>query len=350
MEKDKVGVILVNYKDYARRFLKDCRDSLLSQTYNNFQVYIIDNASSDESYSYLKNNYPEAKILKREDGSYSAANNLGAREAISDACKYLFICNMDTVLDKDCILELVKKSQEKEDEAILQAKIYLHENGKKTNKLNTLGNDFNFLGFGLVRGYGKREEELYFKQREFTYASGCALILTSALFEKIGGYNELFYMYHDDIELSLKARLLGHDIALANKAIIYHKYEMSRSLNMLYFMERNRLLTILLFYKVRTLVLILPALLILELGLIIYSIFNNWFKVKLKALAYFLSFKNIATIRRERRKMQALRLVSEKELTSSFVGYLKFDNKPSFLTKAISPLLNIYWQLIKKII
>ncbi len=350
MREDKVGVILVNYKDYAKRFLQECRESLLDQSYRNYQVYIIDNASSEESFNYLKKSYPEAKIFSRNDGNYSAANNLGSKESIADNCKYLFICNMDTVLDKDCILELVRKKESIKEEVILQAKIYLHENGNKTDKLNTLGNDFNFLGFGLVRSYGKKEHELKGSSKDFTYVSGCALLISSILFKKINGYNEMFYMYHDDIELSLKARLSGYRACLANKAHVYHKYEMSRSLNMLYFMERNRFLTILLFYKIRTILLILPILIVIEIGLIIYSIANDWFNVKLKAIKYFLSFRNIVIISKERKKVQKLRKVSEKEFVSSFVGSLSFENKPSFLTKAISPILSIYWKIIKLLI
>lgn len=350
MYKDKVGVILVNYKDYAKRFLQDCWQSLLSQTYSNFQVYIVDNASSEESFSYLKTNYPEAVVLKRQDGNYSAANNLGAKQAIADNCKYLFICNMDTILDKDCILELVKKQQEAKEKCILQAKIYLFENGEKTNKFNTLGNDFNFLGFGLVRSYGKTEAEVKVNAKDFTYASGCALMISSKLFKEINGYNEIFYMYHDDVELSLKARLLGYDIYLADRAIIYHKYEMSRSLNMLYFMERNRLLSIWLFYKFRTILLILPMLIVVEMGLIFYSFINGWFKVKLKAIQYFLSFRNIVIISKERKRIQKLRRVGEKKFTSTFVASLNFGNKPSLITKIISPILNIYWQVIKLLI
>ena len=80
----KVGIVLVNYKEYANKYLSACRDSLRIQTYSNFIVYIVDNASSAESLSYLKNLYPEAVILPREDGNYCAANNLGMKQAIND--------------------------------------------------------------------------------------------------------------------------------------------------------------------------------------------------------------------------------------------------------------------------
>src|SRR3989344_304337 len=106
----KIGIILVNYKEYARRFLAECRDSLRAQNYQKelIRVYIVDNASSDESFNYLKKNYPEAKVIARPDGNYAAANNAGIKAAIEDGCEYFVIANMDTKFDPDWLVELAK--------------------------------------------------------------------------------------------------------------------------------------------------------------------------------------------------------------------------------------------------
>ncbi len=91
-----VGIVLVNYQDYAERFLTACRDSLRAQDYpaSNLKIYLVDNASSLKSRAYLRACYPEAKILERGDGNYCAANNLGFFEAIKDGCEYLVALNM----------------------------------------------------------------------------------------------------------------------------------------------------------------------------------------------------------------------------------------------------------------
>ena len=85
----KAGVVLVNYKDYVNKFLDECRDSLREQSYTDFNVYIVDNASSETSREYIENNYPEAIIVPRADGNYAAANNAGMKKAKEDGCEYL---------------------------------------------------------------------------------------------------------------------------------------------------------------------------------------------------------------------------------------------------------------------
>lgn len=352
----KVGIVLVNYKDYAKEYLEEAWQSLMLQDYpkDKYYVYIVDNASSKDSLDYLKTNYPEARVLSREDGNYAAANNLGANTAISDGCDYIVICNMDTVFDKDWLKELVISADNNKEAGIIQSKILLYnkENNDKSEnkKINTLGNNLHFLGFGLVSHYGEDDKEITTYDNKFTYASGCSLLIRKEVFEEIGGYNEEFYMYHDDVELSLKTRLLGYKIILAPKSVLYHKYEFSRSIRMLYYMERNRLMTLLIFFSTRTLVLMIPALIISELGLLIYSLFNSWISVKLKTYKYFFSFKNIATIRRERQKLKSLRKISEKELFNSLSFNLEFGAKPSLALKIFNPFISSYYKFVKRLL
>jgi len=349
----KVGIVLVNYKDYAKRYLQEAWQSLILQDYpkDKYYIYIVDNASSQESFSYLKTNYPEAKVLNREDGNYAAANNLGAKEAIKDNCDYIVICNMDTVFAKDWLKELVISADNNKEAGIIQSKILLYDkDNKDSKKINTLGNNLHFLGFGLLSHYGEYDKNISDYNHKFTYASGCSLLIKKEVFEEIGGYNEEFYMYHDDVELSLKARLLGYNIILASKSVVYHKYEFSRSIRMLYYMERNRLMTLFLFYNTKTLALIAPALIISELGLIIYSLFNSWLSVKLKTYKYFFSFKNIATIRRQRREINSFKKISDKELFSYTRAKLEFGAKPSLVLKLFSPIITCYYKFVKRLL
>jgi hypothetical protein len=349
----KVGIVLVNYKDYAKKYLEEAWQSLMLQDYpqDKYYIYIVDNASSQESFSYLANNYPEAKILSREDGNYAAANNLGANTAINDDCDYMVICNMDTVFAKNWLRELVISADDNKEAGIIQSKILLYDKKDKNNKkINTLGNNLHFLGFGLVSYYGEDDRKINNYDDKFTYASGCSLLIKKEVFEKVGGYNEEFYMYHDDVELSLKARMLGYSIILSPKSVVYHKYEFSRSIRMLYYMERNRLMTLFLFYNTKTLVFITPAIIVSELGLIMYSFFNSWLATKLKVYKYFFSCKNIATIKRERKKIKSLKQISDKKLFSFFSAKLEFGAKPNLLLKLFNPLIICYYRFIKRLL
>lgn len=350
MEK-KVAIVLINYKDYAKRFLAECRDSLRTQTYTSFQVYIVDNASSKESYDYLKTEYKEAKILTRKDGNYSAANNLGIKEAIKDGFEYFVVANMDTKFDKDWLKELVEASQG-DDVGIVQSKILLYNRDKDgKRRINSLGNHLHFLGFGFTDGYMEEDYKIEGLKEIKGYASGCSFLIKKEVFEKIGGYNEEYYMYHDDVEVSLKTRLAGYKIMLAPKSIVYHKYEFSRSIEMIYYMERNRYITIFSFFKLRTLLFIIIPSLLFEIGMMFFSIINGWFKEWLRVEMYFMRHKSWKKIRENRKKIKAIRKISDRQLVSNIVGKIEFlEISNPILKYIVNPIFNIYWQVVKKII
>lgn len=348
----KVGIILVNYKDYAQTYLKACRDSLRSQTYSSedYQVYIVDNKSSNQSQQYLKSIYPEAKIISSSQANYSRANNIGFEGAIKDHCDYLFTLNMDTEIDKDGVKELVNTLENNIGIGIVQAKILLYQDGKKTNRINTLGNVIHFLGFGFTSYYNNIDNNNS-NQEIKGYASGCAFMIKKDIFESVGYYNEEYYMYHDDLELSLKVRLLGYRIMLVSKAIVYHKYEFSRSVKMLYYMERNRYLNIFIFYPQYLIILIATPLFLMELGLLGFSIINKTFRLRLKIYYYFLNPKTWRMISRERKKIKKISKVKFRNIAKNFSGLIKFQEIDNLVLKYIvNPIFNLYWGLIKRII
>ncbi len=351
----KIGIILINYHDYARRFLEACRDSLRLQNYpaDKVIVYIVDNASSAGTREFLTQIYPEAKILFRSDGNYSAANNLGFRQAVADGCDYLVTVNMDTEMAPDWLSELVQALESDPSVGVSQSKVLLfpqNEEEKNSPRLNTLGNHCHFLGFGTTSAYGEKDREISGYPEIRGYASGCCFIVKRELFEQIGGWNEEYYMYHDDIEFSFKARLAGYKIVLAPKSRIFHKYEFSRSVRMLYYMERNRYLLAFSFYPRRLLLFLAPAFIIMDLGLLIFSLSKGWARTWLKVRFYFLKPGTWWRIRKERRHFQNIAKKDFSALAEDFKGKLEFTEIDNPLLQYIgNPLLNFYWAAVKRL-
>ncbi|MFA6106714.1 MAG: glycosyltransferase family 2 protein [Patescibacteria group bacterium] len=354
MDKKKVGIIIVNYKDYAEKYLAECRDSLRAQSYPRelTQIYIVDNASTDKTRRFLTEHYPEAAVIPRPDGNYAAANNSGIKKALEDGCELAAIANMDVKFAPDWLKELVSAADSDPVIGIAQSRILLYP--KKigaTPIINTLGNICHFLGFGFTSGYGEPDRLIEGLPEISGYASGCSFIIKKEALEKINGYNEEFYMYHDDMEISLKARLAGYKIVLAPKSVVYHKYEFSRSVKMLYFMERNRYLVMLIFYRLPTILLILPALIFMDFGMVIYSIPGGWLKTKISVYGYFMKSKHWRAIFRERKKIKALKKLPDKKLLKNFQGQILFQEINNPVLKYIAnPLFNAYWKLVKKIL
>ena len=152
MDNKKIAVILVNYKDYAKKFLSECRDSLRNQNYPKelFQVYIIDNATSSETRKYLKKMYPEVKVVPRDDGNYAAANNAGIKAGLDDGCAYFVIANMDTRFDVNWLSELIIALEKYDNNGIVQSKLLLYPKAgfSKKELVDVKARSF---GFGYCR-------------------------------------------------------------------------------------------------------------------------------------------------------------------------------------------------------
>lgn len=352
----KVGIILINYQNYAVRFLAECRDSLRRQDYpaESFCVYVIDNASTPETENFLRATYPEAELMTRADGNYAAANNLGFRRAIADGCDYLVTVNMDTEMEADWLSQLVIALDGRPEAAIAQSKVLLYPRGDEDRavpKINSLGNIFHFLGFGFTFCYGEPDRPVSGYPEINGYASGCSFIIRAAVWEAVGGYNEEFYMYHDDVELSLKVRLSGHKIILAPRSVIRHKYEFDRSVRMLYYIERNRVLTLFAFYPLWLLILITPPALAIQLGLLLYAGVHGWLKTSFRVYAYFLCPKNYVKLHKYRREIKRLSTVPFSDLAGSFSGRIEFQEIANpLLNRLVNPVLDLYWNIVKRII
>lgn len=359
----KVGIILINYHDYAARFLGPCRDSLRQQSYPQelVEVYIIDNASTPETDSYLKANYPEAKILPRSDGNYSAANNLGIKTALQDNCQYVVSVNMDTEMEVDWLKELVLALDNNPEAGLAQSKVLLYpknELDREKPRINSYGNLIHFLGFGFTSGYNQEDDKannnLYPAIKG--YASGCSFIARREALEAInndgqGFYNEEYYMYHDDLEISLKVKLAGYQVILAPRSRIFHKYEFDRSTKMIYYMERNRYLTMLIFYPKLLLALIALPALVMDIGMIFYAFLGGWIKEELNIYRYFFKSATYDKIAQERERIKKISKRSFADLAHDFVGKIEFQEIANpILTYIVNPPLNLYWYLIKKII
>jgi GT2 family glycosyltransferase len=349
----KTAIIMINYKNYASKFLEDSITSLKNQTYP-FKLFIVDNSSSENSRTYIKKIAPDAEIIINEgekinkgNNGYALGNNQGFRSAILQNFDYVVASNMDTVFDKDWLKNLVQTAEENAQAGAVQAKILMY---KDKNKINSTGNKIHFLGFGYCEDYGVKNYEIK-ETKEINYASGCSVLYKTEILKKIGMYDEDFFMYHEDTDLSWRIWQAGYKVILAPNSIVYHKYEFNRSIMQFYFMERNRFLTILTNYKIKTLFLIFPAFLLMELGLFGFSIKNKTYKTKLRVYCYFINPANWIKLHKSRTTKQKHRKIKDQEIVKKFTGKLEFQEVENPILKYIAnPFFNLYWTLAKQLI
>lgn len=184
------------------------------------------------------------------------------------------------------------------------------------------------------------------------YASGAGVLIRSSVLDHIGGmFEPMYFMYHEDVDISWRARLAGFDIGYADDSVVYHRYEFSRSMKKFYWMERNRHLTNLCNYKIGTLALIAPPMIVMELGTLFFAFKSGWWKEKLRAWAFFLKRSTWKYIQERRRFVQSIRVKSDREMLTRMVGVITAQETENvIMNQLVNPVLAAYLQLLKKIV
>lgn len=346
MKKAKIAVIILSYN--GREYLPDCLYSLKQQTLKPHQIIVVDNHSRDDSVGYMKENYPEVMVIEnKKNVGFARGNNIGISEALKKNPDYIYLLNQDTICDKDCLKELMAAVQTSRKKIFAYQSLILCWPEKE--KIQTSGDKIHFLGFGHSGDYKQPKTIINNKLSiiNITYASGAAMFINVPALEKVGLLDRDLFMYHEDLDICLRARFLGYDIQLAPKSIVYHKYKEGISKNCWYWSERNRLITLLKFYKWRTLILIFPFWLCMEFGVLFYSLCTGWLHLKLKS--YVSILLQLPKTLLKRKKIQKTRQITDKQLSQYLEAEFDFAGFTHPLLKyMVNPIFGIVWKILRK--
>lgn len=359
MATDRISIIVVSWN--SGHFLKDCFRALEKAgiSEGRARLIIVDNASTDGTKELIRNElisedgkttkggFPARFIDNDENLGFSGGNNQAIRIAMDEGDAYVYLLNCDTEVRPGFLERALAVAQSEERVGIVQSQLRLHP---ETEKLNSWGNAIHYLGFGYTGGESVRIDDSRAKERmrvrEIAYASGAGMLVSTNLLRKVGLLDEELFAYHEDLELSWRAWLAGYRVMLAPDSVVYHKYEFSRSIKKYYWMERNRFIVLLRCYRIATLLLILPAGIVMELGLWLFAFKGGWWKEKARAYGYFFLPATWGKLARARRRTQALRVVTDREVTSRFTGRILFQQmSPFLLTHIANPLFALYWRV-----
>jgi N-acetylglucosaminyl-diphospho-decaprenol L-rhamnosyltransferase len=180
--------------------------------------------------------------------------------------------------------------------------------------------------------------------RETAFLSGACLAVPGAEWDRVGGFAEAFFMYQEDVDLSLRLRLAGGRLGVEPSAIVDHDYEFAKGQAKWRLLERNRWATIVRCYPGRLLLVLAPALLATELGLLAIAAAGGWLPQKLAAAAE--TLRRLPQLVRERKVVQGTRAISAAE----FALWLTPDLDSKFLGQAARLRvlrwgLRAYWRL-----
>jgi len=207
MPHPKVSVIIVNYN--GKKFLEKCLESLCKVNYENFEIIVVDNNSTDGSIELVTKNYPSIILLKlNSNKGFAEPNNIGAKIANG---KYLLFLNNDTIVTPSFISEMVQVIENDKKIAICQSLLL-----KPDESVDSSGDFIDHLG--VVYNSTKKTDEI----REISSARGASMLIRKNIFDILEGFDEKFYVSFEDVDLGWRTWMIGYKVILTPKSVVYH--------------------------------------------------------------------------------------------------------------------------------
>ncbi|MEW1955069.1 glycosyltransferase family 2 protein [Terrabacter sp. NPDC080008] len=183
--------------------------------------------------------------------------------------------------------------------------------------VNSVGNPLHFSGISWAGACGEPASE-HDTPGDVAVATGGLLAMRREAWDALGGFDELFFAYNEDTDLSLRTWLRGWRVRFVPQAVADHHYEFGRSPLKMYLVERNRLITVLTTYPDRLLRSVLPAVLAMELLLLVQAVLQGWSKQKLRS--WWWLARHTRLLRARRRRVQADITASDEDIARLLVS------------------------------
>jgi GT2 family glycosyltransferase len=352
----RVAVVTVLYR--CEKFMHGLLTSVAQVDYprERLEFHLVDNGAGDGTLAAAKKeierlgaSLPEVVIHQPGDNvGFAVGNNIALRAALERGVDYCFLLNPDATFEPGALREAVGVAASVQDIGSVQSLLVL---GDEPEVVNTSGNHIHFLGFGYVGGYRRARAEVPSEPREIAFSSGACVLLPAKVLRQVGLLDETLWLYHEDLDLGWRIRLAGLRNVIAPASVCRHFYEFSRAQSKWYWMERNRWIVVLKNYRLATLLLLLPALLVADCGLLLISAKAGWFGGKVRSLLWFLRPSSWRYLWRGRRAIGLIRKVPDRELLRHFTAVIDFpDFRSPVITKVIEPVWKATLAVLRAIV
>lgn len=259
-ELEKASIIIVTYNH--RKYIEACITSIEQESYPH-EIIVVDSLSKDGTSDFVRERFPQVLVIEcQKNLGYGCGNNLGVRHAKGD---YVVILNPDTVVRKGWLEELIKPIKA-EERIITTPKILTYDG----SAINTCGNINHFTGLTFTRGLGE-DPEAYSKPEFVSGFSGCCFGIKHDDYQELGGFDERFFLYNEDSDLSWRAHLRGFKILFVPTSMVLHDYKLRVQPEKLYYLEKGRYLILRKYVSQHSMVFLVPSLAMAEVLTFGYS-------------------------------------------------------------------------------
>lgn len=227
--KPQVSIIIVNFN--SEQYLGACIDSIYALVSGiNYEIIVVDNASSPASVQFIKQKYPDVKrIENHKNKGFGAANNIGAHHASGD---YLFFLNPDTVLTDNAVLKFYQFLKKEIPDAASCGGNLVNRNGEPTTSYGNFPTVFQEWGdMGFRRFYkkyynkhlqlGKTCQDITVP-RKVPYIVGADIFIRKNIFLQTGGFDEKFFLYYEEADLYYRLHCAGYKSYVLPEVKIIH--------------------------------------------------------------------------------------------------------------------------------
>lgn len=318
MKEMKVFVIVPNWN--GADLLAECLESLESQS-EKCTVVVVDNGSIDESTRIVESKFPDVVLIKNETNlGFSGGVNTGIRYAIENDADAVALFNNDAVAGKDWLKNLVESMKNHPGSGIITGKLLRSD--KKY--IDSTGDFYSRYGIAFPRGRNQEDTGQYDSSQEVFGASGGASLYRTETLKDIGLFDEKFFAYFEDVDISFRAQLAGWNIHYEPKAVAYHhvgatssklgsftRYHSVKNLFMLYTKNMPGWL----YWKY------LPLFSYTMLRMLVSSTLKGGLWAYIRGVGYFLW--SLPEILMDRRKIQKSRKVPTK-----YINSILYKNRP----------------------
>ena len=218
----KVAIVILNWN--GRKYLEQFLPSVVQSSYDNKEIIVADNASTDDSIHFLQQNYPQIKIISL-DKNYGFAR--GYNEALKQVkSDYYVLLNSDVEVSQNWIEPIIELMEKNKSVAACQPKILSYNDKSLFEYAGACGGWIDYLGYPFARGrvfdFLEKDDHQYDNEEAIFWASGAALFVRADIFHQVNGFDNYFFAHMEEIDFCWRLQLAGYNVHACPKSVVYH--------------------------------------------------------------------------------------------------------------------------------
>jgi GT2 family glycosyltransferase len=318
-------IVIVSWN--AKEYLDKCLTSVANQSHPDYNVIFLDNGSGDGTVDFIRKRFPGVQLMSLDRNyGFAKANNIGIEEALKNPqTKHIVLLNSDTIVERDFLKELIATAESNPKIGCCQPRMLSVDDPKI---FDAVGITLSKSGEAIQLGYDEPDSGQYNIPKEVFGANAGAALYGSEMLRQVGLLEEACFIYYEDVDLAIRARLAGWKCMYVPKAVVYHKHSIAfgkHSPIKEYLLTRNRYYYIIKNLPISFVLLFLLRQMKSATGLIIRIAFRALIfdrkGVEINALllkAHFHALKRIPEMIKKRFEIRSNRVISNQELINWF--------------------------------